>query len=79
MIPPALSSQSQSEDCLFLDVIAPFKHFKKGSTQVLVNIHGGGFWIGEKTALYSPNGLLKAANNDLIYVSMNYRVIDPSS
>ena len=75
-IPPAVSSQTQSEDCLFLDVIAPIKHFHNGSTpaQVLVNIHGGGFWMGDKVALYPPNGLLEAANNDIIYVSMNYRV-----
>ena len=79
VLPPALSSQPQSEDCLFLDVIAPIKHFKKGSTpaQVLVNIHGGGLFIGEKRALYPPNGLLEAANNDFIYVSMNYRVSKP--
>ena len=76
VIPPADSSQSQSEDCLFLDVIVPMKHFQKAKSpaQVLVNIHGGGFWIGEKRALYPPNGFLSAANDNLIFVSMNYRV-----
>ena len=77
-IPPDASSQTQSEDCLFLDVIVPTKLFptrvKRPPAPVLVNIHGGGFWVGEKRALYPPNGLLKAANNDFIYVSINYRV-----
>lgn len=80
VIPPAASSQAENEDCLFLDVIAPTKSFpsryerKKPLVPVLVNIHGGGFWIGEKRALYPPNGLFKAANNDVIYVSINYRL-----
>ncbi|KAL8925332.1 MAG: hypothetical protein Q9208_003622 [Pyrenodesmia sp. 3 TL-2023] len=79
VIPPAVSSQEESEDCLFLDVIVPTKLFLNRRTKtklapVLFNIHGGGFWIGEKRALYPPNGLLKAANNDFIYVSINYRL-----
>lgn len=83
VIPPAVSSQEQSEDCLFLDVTAPVKSFPTGPggedlqkklAPVLVNIHGGGFWMGEKRALYPPNGLLKAGNNSFVYVSVNYRV-----
>ncbi|KAL8938356.1 MAG: hypothetical protein Q9216_003936, partial [Gyalolechia sp. 2 TL-2023] len=79
VIPPAASSQAENEDCLFLDVIAPIKsfpvrHSKKPLVPVLFNIHGGGFWIGEKRALYPPNGLLQAGNNDFIYVSINYRL-----
>ncbi|KAI4166703.1 MAG: hypothetical protein LQ343_007826 [Gyalolechia ehrenbergii] len=79
VIPPATSSQAESEDCLFLDVIAPTKSFptrnsKKTLVPVLFNIHGGGFWIGEKRALYPPNGLLNAGNSDFIYVSINYRL-----
>ncbi|KAL8731714.1 MAG: hypothetical protein Q9181_004203 [Wetmoreana brouardii] len=79
VISPAASSQPESEDCLFLDVIAPIKLFqqrasKKKLAPVLFNIHGGGFFIGEKRALYPPNGLLEASNNDFIYVSINYRL-----
>lgn len=79
VIPDAPSSQAESEDCLFLDVIVPTKLFerrgsKRGLAPVLFNIHGGGFWIGEKRALYPPNGLLEAGDNGFIYVSINYRV-----
>ena len=85
MIPPALSGQAENEDCLFLDVIAPVKLFQNGQKKgkggklapVLVNIHGGGLFIGDKTTLYPPNGLLEAANNEILYVSMNYRVSAP--
>ena len=41
---------------------------------VMVNIHGGGFFIGDKATLYPPQGLLAAADNEMVYVSMNYRV-----
>lgn len=85
-IPPALSSQAQNEDCLFLDVIAPTKLFRKRDqarsklAPVLVNIHGGGWFIGEKRAISPPNGLLEAGKNDFIYVSIGYRVrLRPSS
>ena len=78
VIPPAASSQAENEDCLFLDVIVPIKLFDRRRSRrlapVLFNIHGGGFWTGEKRALYPPNGLLKAADNNFIYVSINYRV-----
>lgn len=79
VIPPAIFSQEESEDCLFLDVIAPTKSFptrgsRKKFAPVLFNIHGGGWWFGEKRAVYPPNGLLKVGNNDFIYVSINYRV-----
>lgn len=79
VIAPGASSLTQSEDCLFLDVFAPIKLLqRKGSKRklapVLFNIHGGGFFIGEKRVPYPPIGLLKAGNNDFIYVSTNYRV-----
>ena len=81
-IAPGISGQYQSEDCLFLDVIAPFPLFKQGLSQkrsnklapVLVNIHGGGFFEGDKTAVYWPGGLLERGLNGFVYVSMNYRV-----
>ena len=81
VIPPAISGQRESEDCLFLDVIVPVEVFKKWRQShkrapVLLNIHGGGFWIGEKGALYPPNGMLKAADSPIIYISINYRVGD---
>ena len=78
-IAPGVSSQTENEDCLFLDVFAPIKLFpRRGSkpklAPVLFNIHTGGFFIGEKRVPYPPNGLLTAGNNDFIYVSIGYRV-----
>ena len=77
VIPPGTSSQSQSEDCLFLDVIVPKKVYENRSKRlvpVLVNIHGGGYFIGEKRLLYPPNGLLSRSNASILYVSISYRV-----
>ena len=81
-IAPGISGQSQSEDCLFLDVVVPLTLFEQGQSQkrssklapVLVNIHGGGFFEGDKTAIYWPGGLLERGDNGFVYVSMNYRV-----
>lgn len=82
VIPPAVTGQTENEDCLFLDVITPIDLFQRSrdprnhqtNAPVLVNIHGGGFFIGDKLTLYPPNGLLDGAENKMIYVSMNYRV-----
>ena len=75
VIPAANSSLPESEDCLFLDVIVPTSVFHAGkAAPVLINIHGGGFFIGDKTTLYDPQGLLAASRNDIVFVSMNYRV-----
>ena len=79
MIPAANSSLPESEDCLFLDVVVPtavFHGSHRRKVPVLVNIHGGGFFIGDKTTLYDPQGLLAASKNEIIFVSMNYRVFD---
>ena len=80
-IPPGLSGQNESEDCLFLDVISPVRFFQQGQRKgrgklapVLANIHGGGFFQGDKTAIYNPTGLLERGNYGFVYVSMNYRV-----
>ena len=71
--------QAQSEDCLFLDVIAPFKLFDRQRSKsklapVLFQVHGGGFFRGETKALPPPNGLFEAGNSDSIYVLASYRV-----
>ena len=79
-IPNAVSGQPQNEDCLFLDVMSPVQVFDDARIDtsklvpVLVNIHGGGFFSGDKTAIYNPQGLLYQSQNGLVYVSMNYRV-----
>ncbi len=82
MIPVGNSTLPQSEDCLYLDVIVPERVFARGSrptkndklAPVMVNIHGGGFFIGDKATLYPPQGLLASSNEEMIFISMNYRV-----
>jgi para-nitrobenzyl esterase len=60
----------QSEDCLYLNVIAP-PHASGTQLPVLVWIHGGGFQ-GGATAIYPGNHLAQAGH--VIFVSMNYRL-----
>ena len=61
-----------SEDCLFIDVYTPAKRSGR-KLPVMLWIQGGGF-----TTLFNPNydgtGLIKAAQEDLIVVTFNYRV-----
>ena len=78
VIPAQNSSLPESEDCLFLDVMVPtavYQERKRKLAPVLINIHGGGFFIGDKQSLYDSQGLLAASKNGIIFVSMNYRVI----
>ena len=69
-----------SEDCLFLDILVPetvFNQRKTAKVPVLLFIHGGGYVQGSKTEDGSGVGLLDAAaqnDQDLIYVSINYRL-----
>ena len=79
VLAPGLSSQEEREDGLFLDVIVPITVYRQRKrtgklTPILCNIHGGGFFMGEKRALSPPLGLLRVGDNDFIYVSINYRV-----
>ena len=81
VIPIGNSTLPESEDCLFLDVVVPTSTFRgrhRRLVPVLVNIHGGGFFIGDKTTLYDPQGLLAASDNQIVFVSMNYRVRHPA-
>ncbi|XP_067654234.1 acetylcholinesterase-like [Haliotis asinina] len=60
-----------SEDCLHLTVWAPSDN--AGNLAVMVWIHGGGFYFGS-TRLPLYEGKYLAAENDVIVVSMNYRL-----
>jgi carboxylesterase type B len=67
-----------TEDCLFLDVIVHQNVLKSASTSrpkapVLVWIHGGGYAEGYKDMEGTP-GKIKAAGEDTIFVSINYRL-----
>eukprot|EP00026_Physarum_polycephalum_P005172 Phypoly_transcript_05202.p1 GENE.Phypoly_transcript_05202~~Phypoly_transcript_05202.p1 ORF type:complete len:577 (+),score=83.62 Phypoly_transcript_05202:86-1816(+) len=62
---------SQSEDCLFLSVYVPIKHLSTDTPlPVQVFIHGGSFTSGG-ARLYTGEIL---AGNDIIFVSINYRL-----
>ena len=81
VIPVGNSALPESEDCLYLDVIVPEKVLinagqnKNGKlAPVMVNIHGGGFFIGDEATLYPPQSLLAASNDEIIFVSTNYSV-----
>ncbi len=60
----------QSEDCLYLNVIAP-PHPSGTRLPVLAWIHGGGFQ-GGATAIYPGDHLARAGN--VVFVSLNYRL-----
>ena len=74
-----------SEDCLFLDVVAPQAIFQGASNStnntfgapVLVWIYGGGYTAGEKSE-HSAAGLIKASqassSKGIVFVSLNYRL-----
>lgn len=70
----------ESEDCLVLNVWAPSEPAEL--KPVLVFIHGGGFLVGTATdapaapdaAWYNIDGRFLAAEQDLVVVSMNYRL-----
>lgn len=62
-----------SEDCLHLNVWVPKKHPRLRKAAVLVWIFGGGFYSGTST-LNLYDGKILAAENDLIVVSIGYRV-----
>ena len=66
----ASSYSVQSEDCLTLNI---WKHSEKNNLPVMVFIHGGGFSVGGSVeSLY--NGSNFAAANDVIIVTINYRL-----
>ncbi|KAL8897721.1 MAG: hypothetical protein Q9207_007073 [Kuettlingeria erythrocarpa] len=78
-VPPADSSET--EDCLFLDVLVPEQIFNRRAARkkapVLVWIHGGGFTGGYKSQ-YPPTTLIKQSYSGpasgVIFVALNYRL-----
>ncbi|EHK19929.1 uncharacterized protein TRIVIDRAFT_193306 [Trichoderma virens Gv29-8] len=67
-----------SEDCLFLDVIVPTRVYSNRRSNslvpVYVNIFGGGFVFGDKNSQGHPAGLLASSDDNIIYVTFNYRL-----
>jgi cholinesterase len=74
MPPGAFSSffPQQSEDCLFVNVWTKPQVGEKKKA-VLVWIYGGAFTIGDSNS-WLTNGAAMANNQDIILVSLNYRV-----
>lgn len=62
-----------SEDCLYLNVWVPKTHPRLRRSAVLVWIYGGGFYSGT-TTLNLYDGKILAAENNIIVISIAYRV-----
>ena len=65
-----------SEDCLYLNISAPLAVLEDGDAggrAVMVWIHGGGYTSGQG-AIPWYNGNRFAKNNDIVVVSINYRL-----
>jgi len=60
-----------SEDCLYLNVYRPGKASPNSNLPVLVYIHGGGMVSGSGMAI---NGSQLATSQDILVVSVNYRL-----
>ena len=63
----------KSEDCLYLNVWVPGRIDPSKRLQVMVWVYGGGFWSGTST-LPVYDGKILASEENVIVVSMNYRV-----
>jgi len=68
---PSFAGQSQSEDCLFLNVWTP--GLDDAKRPVYLWIHGGAFYIGSGTEGFLEEGTL-ARRGDIVIVSINYRL-----
>ncbi|KAJ6261206.1 Acetylcholinesterase [Drechslerella dactyloides] len=74
---PIITSEPQSEDCLFLDVYVPSAAIRGRAKNlpVMFWIYGGGYALGAKDFfIYNGAPLMKSAQNNMIYVAPNYRM-----
>lgn len=81
-----IADNTQSEDCLFLDVYAPAWAFEDTEEElpVIVWIYGGAYIFGGKNtelqlggkpfSAYDGKGIMEASNMNVIWVVGNYRV-----
>ncbi|KAI6191725.1 Carboxylic ester hydrolase [Aphelenchoides bicaudatus] len=67
------SNVPMSEDCLYLNVFVPGRIDPNKKLSVIIWIYGGGFWSG-CASLDAYDGKILASEEDIIVVSMNYRV-----
>jgi para-nitrobenzyl esterase len=68
---PSFADQSQSEDCLFLNIWTP--GLDDARRPVMFWIHGGAFIMGSGTESFLEGGKL-ARRGDIVLVSINYRL-----
>jgi para-nitrobenzyl esterase len=73
--PPGMSGvvevESQSEDCLFLNIFTP--GLDSARRPVMVWVHGGGFSIGSGSEA-RHRGMALPARGDVVLVTLNYRL-----
>lgn len=67
----AAQVSAESEDCLYLNVYTPARASCKGARAVMFWIHGGDLTSGTSSAF---DGTSMAANQDVVVVTINYRV-----
>jgi len=67
-----VASSSTDEDFLALDVLAPSTPVSK-QLPVLVNIHGGGYSIGD-ASMAPGDAIMSHAKRNLVHVSIQYRL-----
>jgi len=66
--------EATTEDCLFLNVATPVDALQGGrSLPVMIWIHGGAYQSG-KSNHFSPEALVAASNNQVVVVTVNYRL-----
>lgn len=63
----------ESESCLTLNIVTPPKVYRKSDLPVMVWIYGGNLATGATNVSYY-NGSSIAANQNVVFVSINYRV-----
>ncbi|XP_062609504.1 neuroligin-3-like [Saccostrea cucullata] len=68
---PRLPNVNMSEDCLHLNIYAPFPIRQTSKKAVMIWIHGGGFTGGQGTSI---DGSHLALKGDVIVVTINYRL-----
>ncbi|RDW79619.1 hypothetical protein BP6252_04257 [Coleophoma cylindrospora] len=69
----AATSSSESEDCLFINVWAPSTTTPSSKLPVWFFIQGGGYNTNYDGS-YNGTGVVEASENNIVFVSMNYRV-----
>lgn len=68
-----LGDPTSDEDCLFLNLYAPDDATENSKLPVYVWIQGGGLQ-SQANRNYDGQGLIEAADRDLVVVNFNYRV-----